>query len=84
VIERGLRIHKYYGPHPDDRRMKVVLLHGYGHAWPGSTGLQAERLLSPDTTTGEAVDATDLAWEFFRDRTLPAAQALRDESRIRR
>jgi polyhydroxybutyrate depolymerase len=73
-----------YGPRPSDPRMVFVLLRDHGHAWPGSARLQAERLLSPTVAPREVVDATELTWDFFRDRAHPSAIGLRDDGRVLR
>ncbi len=66
VTDAGARIIKHYGPSPKDRRMTVMLLRDQGHAWPGSTGLQAGRILSPTLDAADSFDATELAWQFLR------------------
>src|SRR5690606_15439455 len=51
-------------------RMTVLLIEGQGHAWSGSTGVQAERLLSPTMAPLESIQATDLVWEHFQGRRI--------------
>lgn len=55
-----------YGPGRGDVPFTVVYIEGHGHAWPGGRALLGSAAMGPVSTK---VDATDMIWDFFRDKT---------------
>jgi polyhydroxybutyrate depolymerase len=52
-----------YGPSESGTLLRVMYIHGQGHAWPGGHSLRPERLLGPDISS---FNATGAIWEFFQ------------------
>jgi polyhydroxybutyrate depolymerase len=63
--ENGVKIVDY-GPGRRGATLTAYFLSGHGHGWPGGSDVLPERLIGPSATS---IKATDLIWEFFRDKT---------------
>jgi polyhydroxybutyrate depolymerase len=54
-----VRVDTYPGPVP----FRAVTVEGLGHHWPGGRGGLNHRLAGPPS---DAVNGTELVWEFFK------------------
>jgi polyhydroxybutyrate depolymerase len=59
--EGTVRIERYPGP----VRFDAMIVDGLGHHWPGGGAQLNPRVAGPSSS---AVNATEMIWEFFRDR----------------
>jgi polyhydroxybutyrate depolymerase len=80
VSPKGARVRKRksmtiqdYGQPGQAAALRVVLLEGHGHGWPGHP--RSDPLVGRRAFYGpraEAMDATRLVWEFLRVQSIPA------------
>ncbi len=63
--ENGVKVVDY-GPGTDGVMFTVVYIEGHGHGWPGGKALLNSAMMGPISSK---VDATDMIWDFFREKT---------------
>lgn len=63
----GLTVERF-GPGPSGCEVLFYAIHDLGHVWPGGHRLLPEKLVGP---ASDRVRATELIWDFFRERPLP-------------
>jgi polyhydroxybutyrate depolymerase len=58
-----------HGPCLEDSEVALYTVEGLGHHWPGGNSALPESLAGPKS---DKLNATDLIWEFFEARSVPA------------
>jgi polyhydroxybutyrate depolymerase len=62
------RIKRRYGPTPSGGELQVYVIRFLGHHWPGGKAGLSERIGGKPSN---AINATDVIWEFFAQHPLP-------------